>query len=69
MFMREANKLNLGSVINWVATSEKLPIDVENYLVYGDGMYTVTFYSRRRKRWNTDFDIEYYAELPKPPCL
>jgi hypothetical protein len=69
MFMRETNKLNLGSVINWVATSEKLPNDVENYLVYGNGMYTVTFYSHRRKKWNTDFDIEYYAKLPKPLCL
>ncbi len=61
-------KLAKRIVMDWVACKDKLPLDIENYLVYGDGQYTVTFYSVRRKEWNTDFEVTHYCKLPSPPC-
>jgi hypothetical protein len=61
-------QLKQPDVISWV-DARKIPDNVDNYLVYGNGMYTVTFYSHRRKKWNTDQIVEYYAKLPDKPCL
>jgi len=57
------------AVIHWVAVKDKIPFDHENYLVYGDGQYQVTFYSVRRKKWHVDFEVTHYKQLPPPPCL
>ena len=57
--------LNLFDVGKWVMCKDKLPYDVENYLVEGDGQYAVTFYSIRRKEWNVDFKVTKYRDIPK----
>ena len=63
-----SNNNSCTAVMDWVACKDKIPLDIENYLVYGDGQYTVTFYSVRRKEWNTDFEVTHYCKLPSPPC-
>lgn len=61
----QSKKLTLTDVGKWVMCKDKLPYDVENYLVEGDGQYAVTFYSIRRKEWNVDFKVTKYRDIPK----
>jgi len=72
--------LNLHSVINWVAVSEKLPPRPdEDYLVCvrnknkegGIPIQDIGNFSSDGVwiKQNTWEDVVFWAELPKPPCL
>lgn len=71
--------LNKHSVINWVASTDKMPEEKGWYLVYVEG------YSKEPKtcqceymgghwwkhpNWGTiDEYVAYWGQIPKPPCL
>lgn len=72
---------NLGiySVINWVASTDKMPEEKGWYLVYVEGYSKEPKTCRceymgghwwRHPNWGTiDEHVTYWGQIPKPPCL
>ena len=66
------SECTLHSVINWVAVSNRLPEESKQVIVYTKQGWTRTvgFSTKDNKFWhNSYYDVLYWSELPKPPCL
>jgi hypothetical protein len=70
----QTQQFNTGSVINWVAVSERLPeIPSENYLVVKNGIVGISLFRGDWSKFQCDLNdiqhVTHWAECPKPPCL
>jgi|LakMenE01Jun11ns_1017448.scaffolds.fasta_scaffold9394622_1 hypothetical protein len=64
----------LGSVVSWVAVSERLPeIPSENYLVVKNGIVGISLFRGDWNKFQCDLhdiqEVTHWAECPKPPCV
>ena len=71
--MNKENKLNLGSVMQWVAVKDELPpIEVDVLIWDGFSVYVSNRLDENGIVWDESIqifdDVTHWMHLPEPPC-